>query len=219
MCRAVFAGTPGTPSSSSCVASSTRSAEPKCRSSARRRAGPTPSSWSNIDSRAAASRRWRWKVIAKRCASSRIRCRSCSPGECVGQQDRLRAARDEHLLDPLRERDHRDARQVVAPASPRAPPRAAPCRRRSRRGSAWRRTTRSTPRSRDPAREPREAARRPPRASRRSRPARPARAPRTCGSAPSSRRRPRRRPSSRRSPGPGCSRCRSTRSGSAATRG
>ena len=38
MCRAVFAGTPGTPSSSSCVAARTLSAEPKWRSSARRRA-------------------------------------------------------------------------------------------------------------------------------------------------------------------------------------
>ena len=82
------------------------------RRSARRRTGPTPSSWSNIDSRAVASRRWRWNVIAKRWASSRIRCRSCRPGECSGQDDRLGTTGNEHLLDPLRERDHRDARQV-----------------------------------------------------------------------------------------------------------
>src|SRR6476661_4863077 len=79
MRRAVLAGTPGTPSSSACEAPTTRSNEPKCCSNARRRAGPTPSSWSNIDSLAEASRRWRWNVSRS---------------------------------DPLRERDHGDARQV-----------------------------------------------------------------------------------------------------------
>ena len=32
----------------------------------------------------ARSRRRRWKVIANRCASSRMRRSSCSPGECSG---------------------------------------------------------------------------------------------------------------------------------------
>ena len=49
-------GIPGTPSSSSWLAARNRSAEPKCRSRARRRAGPTPCSVSKIDSRAFASR-------------------------------------------------------------------------------------------------------------------------------------------------------------------
>src|SRR5437588_854333 len=52
MARAVLAGMPGTPSSSSWLAARKRSAEPKCCSSARRRTGPTPGSVSKLDSRA-----------------------------------------------------------------------------------------------------------------------------------------------------------------------
>ena len=80
--RAVFAGSPGTPSSSSCEAARNRSAEPKCCRIARRRAGPMPSSVSKIEANARVSRRWRWKPSAKRCASSRMRWSSCRPGSC-----------------------------------------------------------------------------------------------------------------------------------------
>ena len=137
----------------------------------------------------------------------------------LGQHDRLRPARDEHLLDPLRERDHRDPRQVVGLHRLERRRRAGPCRRRSRPGSASRRTTRRTPQSSRPAAS---------RAKRRATTSAIA-AKSSCpacsahgelavvgllGDAVLEA-----RPSSRRSPGPGCSRCRSTRSGSAATRG
>ena len=102
---------PGRPSSSSGDAARNRSAEPKCCSSARRRAGPTPGRSSRIDPNAFVSRRWRWKPTAKRCASSRSRCRSCSPGLDGSSRDRS-AGPDEDLLHPLRQRDHRHARQV-----------------------------------------------------------------------------------------------------------
>src|SRR4051794_1341907 len=78
--RATFCGKPGTFSSASREALSTASGEPKCLSSARLRAGPMPGSSSMIDSVIALSRRMRWWVIAKRCASSRTRWTSCSAG-------------------------------------------------------------------------------------------------------------------------------------------
>ena len=141
------------------------------------------------------------------------------PRRVLREQDRLGAARDEDLLDPLGERDRPRRAAGRARASPRARRRAGPCRRRSRRGSGSRRTTRRTPPSRA-GREPREAPRARPRAIA-AKSSWPAEAPHR--ELPVvrllRRRRPRRRPSSRRSPGPGCSRCRSTRSGSAATRG
>ena len=74
------AGTPGTASSCSREAASTASGEPKCLSSARLRVGPMPGRPSRIDSVIARSRRVRWWVIAKRCASSRTRCSSWSSG-------------------------------------------------------------------------------------------------------------------------------------------
>ena len=107
------------------------------------------------------------------------------PGRVVGQQHRGRPAGQEHLLDPLRERDHRDARQVVGLH-----------RGERRRELALAAVDHDEVRrrrerlvvlvGRRPGREPREAARRPPRPSRRSRPGPPGRARRTCGSAPSS---------------------------------
>src|SRR3954454_13156888 len=57
--RATFCGNPGTFSSSSRLAASTASGEPKCLSSARLRAGPMPGSSSKIDSVIALSRRIR----------------------------------------------------------------------------------------------------------------------------------------------------------------
>ena len=56
-----------------------------------------------------ASRRWRWKPSAKRCASSRNRCRSCRPGECGSSTIGSGRSGHEDLLHALRERDHGDA--------------------------------------------------------------------------------------------------------------
>ena len=87
------------------------------------------------------------------------------------QQHRVRAAGEVDLLLALGERDDRDARQVEARASRRAPRPAGPCRRRSRAGSgASRSCGRSRPRRR--AGGARSAASRPRRASG-SRPGRP----------------------------------------------
>ena len=209
---------PGTPSSSSALAASRRSAEPKCWSSARRRTGPTPSSWSNIDSRARASRRWRWKRDREAVRLVADPLQELQAGGVLRQHDRLRPARDEDLLDPLRERDHRDARQVVA------------LHRRERR-----RELALAAVDHDEVR--RRAERLVPLLGRRPAASRPKRRETTSAIAaksswPSWRvdaelavvrllrdARPRTRPSSRRSPGPGCSRCRSTRSGSAAPPG
>ena len=88
---------------------SSRSGEPKWRSRARFRAGPTPRTPSSTEAVIAWSRRLRWKVIAKRCASSRTRCSSRSASEPPLEPDRALAPRDEDLLDPLREADHGDA--------------------------------------------------------------------------------------------------------------
>src|SRR5512143_2200893 len=73
--RASLPGTPGTASSSSRLAVSSPSGEPKWRSSARFRAGPTPRTPSRTEAVIARSRRFRWKVIANRWASSRTRWR------------------------------------------------------------------------------------------------------------------------------------------------
>ena len=62
------------------VAARNASGEPKCFRIALRRAGPTPRSVSKIDSNERVSRRCRWNPTAKRCASSRTRWSSWSPG-------------------------------------------------------------------------------------------------------------------------------------------
>src|SRR5690606_19105136 len=62
-------GIPGTPASSSRLALTIRSGDPKCWSSARLRTGPTPRSSSSSEWVIAVSRRLRWKSSAKRCAS------------------------------------------------------------------------------------------------------------------------------------------------------
>src|SRR4029077_6576982 len=54
--------------------------EPKCRRRARLRAGPIPSTESSGDVSALRARTLRWWVIAKRCASSRIRWTRNMPG-------------------------------------------------------------------------------------------------------------------------------------------
>ena len=51
-----------------------RFTEPKCRSSALRRAAPSPGTPSSTDAVARVDRRWRWYAIVNRCASSRTRC-------------------------------------------------------------------------------------------------------------------------------------------------
>ena len=111
-------GTPGTASSSSRLAARNRSGEPKCCSSARLRAGPTPFSSSSTEPVIARSRRPRWWSIAKRCASSRTRCSSCEASESALEVDRLRAARDEDLLEPLGEADHGHAALGERPQRP-----------------------------------------------------------------------------------------------------
>src|SRR6059058_542647 len=55
--------------------------EPKCRSSARLRAGPIPSTESSGEVSALRARTLRWWVMAKRCASSRTRWTRNMPGE------------------------------------------------------------------------------------------------------------------------------------------
>src|SRR5262249_46623153 len=74
-------GTPGTASSSSRLAESSRSGEPKWRNRARFRAGPTPRTPSRTEAVIAWSGRLRWKVIANRCASSRTRWSSRSASD------------------------------------------------------------------------------------------------------------------------------------------
>ena len=101
--------------------------------------------------------------------------------------------------------------------SPRARPRAAPCRRRSRRGSGSTRSSRR--RSGDARRGAARTFARRPGPSPRSRPGPRGRGRRRCGSASASAPRPRTPPSRRRSPCPGCSRRRSTRSAAAGSRG
>src|SRR5712692_1513446 len=83
----------GTPSAtmSSTAASRIACTEPKCRSSARLRAGPMPSTESSGDVKAFRARTLRWWVMANRCASSRMRCTRNIPGEflsCTMGSDR-----------------------------------------------------------------------------------------------------------------------------------
>src|SRR6202035_19778 len=70
-----FARRSGTPSltMSSTGASRIACTEPKCRRRMRLRAGPMPSTESSGDVNALRERTLRWCVIAKRCASSRVR--------------------------------------------------------------------------------------------------------------------------------------------------
>ena len=132
--RAVFAGSSGRPRAP--PASRRGTARPS-RSGASARAGGRP------DARAAcrrstpraASRRCRWNSSAKRCASSRIRCRSWSAGEWRSSTtgSRCRAGTPPPRASPARSRPRAAGRR---PASPPGPPRAGPCRRPRRPGSA-----------------------------------------------------------------------------------
>ena len=83
---------PGTPSSSSCA----RGEDPLDRAEVlQQRAPPRRPDARRARRRSTraprVSRRWRWKPSAKRCASSRTRCRSCRPGESRGEQRSGRA--------------------------------------------------------------------------------------------------------------------------------
>ena len=208
---------PGTPSSSSWVASSIRSAEPKWWSSARRRAGPTPWSSSKIEPRASRSRRCRWKPSAKRCASSRMRCSSWRPGESRPSTIGSGAARDEHLLirfaSAITATRGRSNACIAASAADSWP---LPPSMTTRFGVA---ANDSSCSSRGLVAEPRE----PPRDDLRHRREVVRPVERADAELPVVRllRRPRpgRRPSSRPATRPGCWRCRSTRSGSAGSRG
>ena len=66
---------PGTSASSSTDAARIRLTEPNRLSSALRRFSPSPGRRRGRSGSSPCDRRWRWKVIAKRCASSRTRCR------------------------------------------------------------------------------------------------------------------------------------------------
>ena len=58
-------------------------------------------------------RRLRWKVMAKRCASSRMRCTRKRPSELSRQQDRDALAGQENLLALLGQPDHRHLIQQI----------------------------------------------------------------------------------------------------------
>ena len=66
---------PGTSAISSMVAARSFRSEPKCLISVLRRTSPSPGTSSRMLSTIVFERRERWWVIAKRCASSRMRCR------------------------------------------------------------------------------------------------------------------------------------------------
>ena len=178
--RATFAGRPGTACSSSREAASTASGEPKCASSARLRAGPMPGRSSSSELVIARSRRVRWWVIAKRWASSRTRCSSCSSG--VSWASTSGAGAPGRKISSIRLASEIDRHAALAEAAQRRParPTAGPCRRRSRPGWAARRSSGRTPgraaRCRPGAPTGRSGGRAP-RPSRRSRPS-----PRRCGS-------------------------------------
>ena len=80
-------------------------------SSALRRRGPMPGTASSSDRRSRVERCCRWKVTAKRCASSRMRCSSRSAGPCGSMRDRQIAVAHEHQLLLLREADRDQVRE------------------------------------------------------------------------------------------------------------
>ena len=193
------------------------SVEPKCCSSARRRAGPTPSSVSKSDSRARAERRWRWKPSANRCASSRTRWSSCKPALCGSSRigsaccgTKTSSIRFASAITATRGSSYACIAASAAESCPLPPSMT------TRFGAVAKPSSYSSSvpvRSRANRRETTSAI-----AAKSSWPS----SPRTRELAVVRllrRSRPGRRPSSRRSPGPGCSRCRSTRSGAAGSRG
>ena len=69
---------------------------------------PSPGTPSSAETVMALPRFCRWKVIAKRWASSRIRCSRYRPAEARGQDHREVAVRQPDLLQPLGQADHVD---------------------------------------------------------------------------------------------------------------
>ena len=79
------------------------------------RVGPTPGRSSRIDRVIALSRRPRWNSMAKRWASSRTRCSSCSSGVSCASCSGAGRAGLEHLLDALGQADHGHAQVPERP--------------------------------------------------------------------------------------------------------
>ena len=73
---------------------------------------PMPGTTSSSDCRSRFLRDCRWKVIAKRCASSRIRCSSRSAVAVRIERQRLDAVAREHQLLFLRQADRDQIRQA-----------------------------------------------------------------------------------------------------------
>ena len=87
----------------------------RCRSASAaclRRRGPTPGIASSSERRSRLARAWRWKVTAKRCASSRIRCSSRSAGAVRIERERLIAVAHEDELLLLGQADRDQVRQA-----------------------------------------------------------------------------------------------------------
>ena len=143
--RRLLPGCPARPRAPPGVAARNRSAEPKCWSSARRRAGPTPCSVSKIDSRAL-----RVAALAVEAEREAVRLvadplQQLEPGRVRSSTIGSGRPGHEDLLLALGERDHRDARQVVRLHRLPARPTSWPLPPSTRPGSAWPRTTRRTP--------------------------------------------------------------------------
>ena len=210
---------PGTASSSSRLARTSRSGEPKWLSSARFRTGPTPrsSSSSECGHRLVAA-----AAVVRDREPVRLVAHPLQQPQGLGvarDRDRLRAAGDEDLLDPLGEPDHG---HLVVAALEQGRQRAHARRELAlaavdhdqvgQRGEALV-ALGVVRREVDPVLQARERGGRAPPRSRRSRRARPSgrRGCESGGSRPSSARRPRRRPSRRPCAGRRCSRRRSPR--------
>ena len=157
-------------SSSSRVAPSTASGEPKCEQrSLARRARSRQLVHDRLGHRLVAPDPV--VVIANRCASSRTRWSSCSSGVSCGSTSGSRPPGGTPPRSAWRARRPR-RRGRGSPGAPRGRPRAGPGRRRSRSGSAARRTTRRARGRRASARAASRTARsrrRAPRSSRRNR--------------------------------------------------
>ena len=109
---ASFGVTFGTAASSATEAVRTRRAEPSVLRRLVRIVGPTPGIWSRTETIVRFWRSFLWYVIAKRCASSRIRWSVWSAGEREVEDERLEAAR---VVDLLRALGQGDDGQVVEP--------------------------------------------------------------------------------------------------------
>ena len=103
---------------------------------------PDPGDVVQLRPQVALVRDCRWNVIAKRCASSRIRWISSSAGLRAPARSVLAIAREEQLF-LLRDADRHQVGRARAPRAPRTPPTAGPCRRRSGSGPETARPSRA----------------------------------------------------------------------------